>query len=140
MTIDGRPKQYGETTFENVRRILQSIQDCGYFEKSGKVEIIEEEIKCDEEASQMAEPDAILDETVAVVGLEIRDSVSDDEVKATNPQIVAQPQTKLPLVEVPKFQSEAPAAAAVPAPTFPQSAPQPTIAAPQLVSQPHLLQ
>ncbi|XP_037931150.1 caprin homolog [Teleopsis dalmanni] len=33
MTIDNRPKQYGETTFENLHKIFNQIQDCGYLDK-----------------------------------------------------------------------------------------------------------
>lgn len=33
MTIDARPKQYGDTTFENLRRIFTQIQECGYLDK-----------------------------------------------------------------------------------------------------------
>uniref|UniRef100_A0A1A9WCU0 Caprin-1 dimerization domain-containing protein n=1 Tax=Glossina brevipalpis TaxID=37001 RepID=A0A1A9WCU0_9MUSC len=33
MTIDGRPKQYGETTYENVRRLFQRVQESNYLDK-----------------------------------------------------------------------------------------------------------
>lgn len=39
MTIDARPKQYGETTYENVKRIFQRVQESEYLDK---IYVIEE--------------------------------------------------------------------------------------------------
>lgn len=39
--IDSRPKPFGESTYDHVKETLQSIQNCGYFEK----EIIQVETK-----------------------------------------------------------------------------------------------
>ncbi|GBP06063.1 Caprin homolog [Eumeta japonica] len=33
MTIDARPKQYGDTTFENVKRVFHRIQESDYLDK-----------------------------------------------------------------------------------------------------------
>lgn len=38
MTIDARPKQYGETTYENVKRIFQRVQESEYLDKIYVVE------------------------------------------------------------------------------------------------------
>uniref|UniRef100_A0A336MBB7 CSON008838 protein n=1 Tax=Culicoides sonorensis TaxID=179676 RepID=A0A336MBB7_CULSO len=49
--IDSRPKPFGESTYEHVRETLQSIQNCGYFEK----EIIQVETKAEEEVENVNE-------------------------------------------------------------------------------------
>lgn len=51
--IDSRPKPFGESTYDHVKETLQSIQNCGYFEK----EIIQVETKA-ADTEQDAENDA----------------------------------------------------------------------------------
>uniref|UniRef100_A0A1A9VMS2 Caprin-1 dimerization domain-containing protein n=1 Tax=Glossina austeni TaxID=7395 RepID=A0A1A9VMS2_GLOAU len=51
MTIDGRPKQYGETTYENVRRIFQRVQESNYLDKIYLTDIPEPENNAVEDES-----------------------------------------------------------------------------------------
>ncbi|XP_075164251.1 cell cycle associated protein caprin family member [Haematobia irritans] len=45
MTIDARPKQYGETTYENVNRVFHRIQECDYLDKIYLTDVAETEMK-----------------------------------------------------------------------------------------------
>ncbi|XP_023301450.2 caprin homolog [Lucilia cuprina] len=45
MTIDARPKQYGETTYESVKRIFHRIQESDYLDKIYLTDVPEPELK-----------------------------------------------------------------------------------------------
>lgn len=45
MTIDARPKQYGETTYENVKRVFHRIQESDYLDKIYLTDVPEPELK-----------------------------------------------------------------------------------------------
>lgn len=83
--IDSRPKPFGESTYDHVKETLQSIQNCGYFEK----EIIQVETKQTEAEQENAE-------SVNDVGAEDEKSsetdVNPDAVEAPGASAVPQPE------------------------------------------------
>lgn len=52
MTIDARPKQYGESTYENVKRIFHRIQESDYLDKIYLTDVPEPEVKSIEDELQ----------------------------------------------------------------------------------------
>lgn len=100
MTIDGKPKEFGDTKYTDIKTIFKNIQKCGYFDKAAQPPVIEE-VNC-------AEP-TVNSNDVDVHPLE-QDTATETEI-------------------VPQDFHEAPAAANLPAPTFP----------PQQQQQQHLL-
>lgn len=129
-TIDGRPKQYADSTFESVRKLFQSIQDCGYFDRAGKVESVEEETTGEEESTDQVQDD---EKTDTKTGINEQENSMEMVTSEMVQMHISQPQQPLTThVDVPKF--EAPSAAAVPAPAFPQ--PTPLLQQPQTQVQP----
>lgn len=109
LAIDGSQKQYGDSTFDNIRRILNCIQECGYLDKAGKKDI--------KEAVQPGLMNIVNENT----------NPSDETIETCNEnanlntQLQISQQNVMQKADLQKFTSEAPAAAAVPAPSFPQS-------------------
>lgn len=113
MTIDGKPKEFGESKYSDIKNIFKNIQKCGYFDKAAQPPVAE---------VVSAEP------TVIPADVDVQPLEQDT---ATETEIVPQDR---------KDFHEAPAAANLPAPTFPP--PPHLIAAqtPQIVQQVSLVQ
>lgn len=105
MTIDGKPKEFGESNYGDIKNIFKNIQKSGYFDKAAAPPPVPEEPVC------VPEP------TVTTNDVEAQPLEQDT---ATETEIVPQER---------KDFHEAPAAANLPAPTFP----------PQQQQQPHLM-
>lgn len=111
--IEGKPKEFGESKYGDIKNIFKNIQKCGYFDKAAQPPVAE------------------------VISVEPAVDVNDADVQpleqdtATETEIVPQDR---------KDFHEAPAAANLPAPTFP---PQPHLIpaqTPQIVQQVSLVQ
>lgn len=113
MTIDGKPKEFGDSKYTDIKNIIKNIQKCGYFDKAAQPPVTE---------SNCGEPTANSNDA------EVQPLEQDT---ATETEIVPQER---------KDFHEAPAAANLPAPTFP---PQPHLIpaqTPQIVQQVSLVQ
>ncbi|XP_037032292.1 caprin homolog [Bradysia coprophila] len=113
-TIDGKPREFGESKYSDIKNIFKNIQKCGYFDKAAQPPVTE----------------VISAETTAISSdVEVQPLEQDT---ATETEIVPQDR---------KDFHEAPAAANLPAPTFPP--PQPHLIpaqTPQIVQQVSLVQ
>lgn len=109
LVLDARPKPFvGETaTYADISVLLKNINNSGYFDKAAQPPVVETA-----EPAQDEEP----------APLQLTESNVDDEQLQLDPiaieNHVHQTATVIAIVEQPDFQ-EAPAAAAVPVPTFP---------------------
>ncbi|XP_055385617.1 caprin homolog [Condylostylus longicornis] len=134
LTIDGRPKQYGDTTYENVKGIFQKIQDSGYLDRAGNDEVIFEEEETSEEQveenttneNEQNDPESITERIPDVESTQKVDPTPPCTSALEEPVPVKTPISQIIPVQIdqqpnnmPKFTSEAPSAAAVPAPAFP---------------------
>lgn len=110
MTIDGKPKEFGESKYTDIKNIFKNIQKCGYFDKAAQPPITEE--------TNCAEP------TVN----------SNDEVHPLEQDTAAETEI------VPQDFHEAPAAANLPVPSFPPQPHLLAAQTPQIVQQVSLVQ
>uniref|UniRef100_A0AAG5DVW4 Caprin-1 dimerization domain-containing protein n=1 Tax=Anopheles atroparvus TaxID=41427 RepID=A0AAG5DVW4_ANOAO len=104
--IDGKPKAFGSANYGHVKSILNSIENCGYFEKN----ILIEETELREEMEQ---------------NFEKIDEGTSDKNETTIPPVEGVPARLVVPNNVesqPHIFAEAPAATAVPTPSFPLQA------------------
>ena len=124
MTIDGKSKAFGgeNSTYVDVKNILKNVQKSGYFDKAAQPDVVIEDSNNELEA---AANDPLTSENIMTDGA---DKLTDEEGD----------------LNVVQDYAEAPAAAAVPVPTFPpqhqlptqpqQHQPQPSIPPAQLIN------
>lgn len=111
MTIDGKPKEFGESKYTDIKNIFKNIQKCGYFDKAAQPPVTED-VNCAEQT--------VNSNDVEVHPLE-QDTATETEI-------------------VPQDFHEAPAAANVPVPTFPPQQHLLPAQTPQIVQQVSLVQ
>lgn len=112
MTIDGKPKEFGDSKYTDIKNIFKNIQKCGYFDKAAQPPVTNE-MNCPEPSvnSNDGEVHPLEQDT------------------ATETEIVPQ-----------DFHEAAPAASNLPAPTFPPQPHLLPAQTPQIVQQVSLVQ
>lgn len=111
LTIDGKPKEFGESKYMDIKNIFKNIQKCGYFDKAAQPSISEE---------VNSEEPTVNSNDIDVHPLE-QDTAAETEI-------------------VPQDFHEAPAAANVPVPAFPPQPHLLPAQTPQIVQQVSLVQ
>lgn len=113
--VDGRNKPFADVTYVHLKNVITEIQNCGYFEKD-IITVQEEETENVEEKEDIVEPDDI---GVPEEPQELEPLVEQNSLPKLEADVVSPVPTAL-VTETPNMKvfAEAPAATAVPTPSF----------------------
>lgn len=143
--VDGRTKPFGDVTYVHLKNVIAEIQNCGYFEKD-IVTVQEDDTENVEEKDETmeAEETEVIDQPQ-----ELEPVVMVEQTSLTKLEPDTVPSAPVALVnEAPNLKvfAEAPAATAVPTPSFPtqpsmvrQVAPNPSAPVPEVVATPTMV-
>ncbi|XP_055534021.1 caprin homolog [Wyeomyia smithii] len=118
--VDGRNKAYGDSTYVHLKNVISEVQDCGYFEQD--IVVVDEESEDHVVEETNSTENEIIGAAEEATMEEVRTN-ADVAVDPAAPDLEKQekdnPVTHLAQPIEPKSFGEAPAAAAVPTPSFP---------------------
>jgi len=129
LTIDGKQKDFEESTYANVKNLLKSIQKSGYFEKvdqsikdtTESVDETENDNGNDDDAERIDETEQLATAKTDLSTTNVGRQAANVNILSGTPEVLIEQTNKI----------EAPSASAVPVPTFAQQQQ-------QLPQQPHI--
>lgn len=112
--VDGRNKSFNDSTYGTIKNVIDEIQNCGYFEKD--LIVVEEEQDIPKDDKETANETIEVADEIKSDDNNTKSDAEDLKPTITNAEI---PLTNSHEVNKPYGFTEAPAAAAVPSPSFP---------------------